>query len=127
MKAEKNILVLYKNNGKFYNAIGLDAYILSYIFGYKVLKGDRCGFPDISIENVTKKLDSSAISYQIVYSNRNPFIMDFGNKNKYKSYALNAKKSCEYKKRIDDIIYRLENCERKKLDLLLDRIEAIIN
>ena len=46
MKIEKNILVLYKNNGKFYNTVGLDSYILNYIFEYKVLKGDRCGFLD---------------------------------------------------------------------------------
>lgn len=38
MEEEKNILVLYKNRGKFYTTIGLDSYIMSLLFGYIVLK-----------------------------------------------------------------------------------------
>ena len=28
----KNIFILYKNEGKFYSAYGIDAYILNYFF-----------------------------------------------------------------------------------------------
>ena len=74
MEEEKNILVLYKNRGKFYTTIGLDSYIMSLLFGYKVLKDDRCGFPDIAIDRVLSKLKELNISYQIVYTDCNLLI-----------------------------------------------------
>lgn len=126
MKIEKNILVIYKNNGKFYNTVGLDSYILNYIFGYKVLKGDRCGFPDNVVDSVKSKLNELMISYQIVYSDRNPLIVEFENKNKYKNYALNAKKNSVIKKRIADIVAKLENYESKNIDIILDKIDDLL-
>ena len=48
----KTCLVLYKNHGKFYKARGMDAYIMNMIFGYKVLNGDVCGFPDTTLNKV---------------------------------------------------------------------------
>ncbi len=38
---KKTFLVMYKNNGKFYNTKGEDSYILNMLFGYKVLKDSK--------------------------------------------------------------------------------------
>ena len=126
MSEEKNILVLYKNNGKFYNAVGIDAYILNYLFDYKVLKNDRCGFPDNAIDNVKSKLNSTMISYQIVYSDRNPLIVDFKGKNKYKEYAIIAKNNSVIKNRINNIMAKIENLDEDELDTILGKIESIL-
>ena len=41
----KDTLVLIKN-GKFYNAYKDDAIIMSYLFGYKINKDNKCAFPE---------------------------------------------------------------------------------
>ena len=48
---EKDTLVLIKN-GTFYNAYNDDAFIISYLFDYKVSKDNKCGFPDNSFNKV---------------------------------------------------------------------------
>ena len=55
--------MLYKNHGKFYKVRGMDAYIMNMIFGYKVLNGDVCGFPDTTLNKVINTLNDSKISY----------------------------------------------------------------
>ena len=75
-KVKKDILVLYKNAGKFYSAIGNDAIILNFLFNYKIIK-DKIGFPDNALNEVLKVLKENNISYQIVYNDRNPIIEYF--------------------------------------------------
>ena len=41
----KDCLLIFKN-GKFYNAYKDDAIIFNYLFGYKILKDDKSGFPE---------------------------------------------------------------------------------
>lgn len=44
-KKTKSFLTLYKNKSLFYNAYEMDAYLLNYLFNYKVLDKHKCGFP----------------------------------------------------------------------------------
>ena len=43
------------------------------------------------------KLKELNISYQIVYTDRNPLILDFKNKNKYKDFVIKTKSNNELK------------------------------
>ena len=45
----KKYLILYQNSKKFYNVYKDDAYILDYLFGYKVLDKRKSGFSDSAI------------------------------------------------------------------------------
>lgn len=56
--------------GMFYNAHGVNAYILSYLTGYKLRKNGsnvRCGFPATSLQRVQKLFEKARINY-IIYS-----------------------------------------------------------
>ena len=55
--------------GKFYQVYGKDAYIISYLFGYKLKKVESvmmCGFPLSSIHKVIAKLEEKKVNYLIV-------------------------------------------------------------
>lgn len=54
--------------GMFYNAHGVNAYILSYLTGYKLRKNGsnvRCGFPATSLQRVQKLFEKARINYMI--------------------------------------------------------------
>ena len=56
--------------GMFYNAHGVNAYILSYLTGYKLRKNGtnvRCGFPTTSLQRVQKLFGKARINY-VIYS-----------------------------------------------------------
>ena len=78
---EKTILVLYKDNSKFYKATGKDALILNYLCDYKIIN-NKVGFPDNTINKVLDILDENEISYQIIYVDKNPKVCNYTN-NKY--------------------------------------------
>ena len=57
----KEDIVLIKV-GTFYNVYGKDAYIISYLFGYKLKEVEEikmCGFPKASINKVTAKVQKT--------------------------------------------------------------------
>ena len=47
-KNKKTALIIYKNNGKFYNVFDIDAYIFNILFNYKVIN-NKAGFPESRI------------------------------------------------------------------------------
>lgn len=47
-----------KSLGKFYSLYKDDAYILNYLFKYKVLDKRKSGFPDSSINKVKNELEN---------------------------------------------------------------------
>lgn len=124
MNSNKTILVLYKDDGKFYKAKGFDAIILNYLFGYQIIN-NRVGFPDTAIDKVREELDKEEISYQIVYNDINPLFVNFDN-NKYLDILNKANKVYDYKLRIDKICERLSNLDNNELDKILSKIENII-
>ena len=63
-------IIITQSSGKFFEVYGYDAFILSYLFGYKIIQNGKtykCGFPDSSITKITNKLSDLKISYQIIY------------------------------------------------------------
>lgn len=64
-KVHEHEIVLVKV-GQFYSVYGKDAYIISYILGYKLKKVENvmmCGFPLNSINRVKAKLEEKKINY----------------------------------------------------------------
>ena len=49
-----------------------NAYILNYLFDYKILKNRKVGFPDNALNKITDKLNELKIQYQIIYDDRDP-------------------------------------------------------
>ena len=57
-------LVLVKN-GSFYTTFNDDAYILNYLFGYKIVNNEKVGFPTSNITKVIDKLTTEKINYYL--------------------------------------------------------------
>ena len=74
----------------------MDAEILNYLFDYQVIK-DKAGFPDNAIDKVISRLDKENISYQVVYTDKNPIIKNYENNNYFKIYEKIKEKNIERK------------------------------
>lgn len=120
--------------GTFYHAYGRDAYILSYIFGYKIKdlekKYKECGFPTTAIAKVCAKLESNKINYLII-DRRNNYEVDekedYKNLNRYTEFYEKANKYVNCKKRIDTIAeFLMENIETKNITKVLSEMEEIM-
>lgn len=88
-EVHKNDIILVKI-GKFYQVYGKDAYIISYIFDYKLKKVEEvymCGFPQDSYNKVIAKLEEKKINYMIL-DRRNNYEIDEFCDNKNISFIL---------------------------------------
>ena len=104
--------------GTFYTAYGKDAYIISYIFGYKLNKVQKeniysCVFLENVYNKVISKLENMKINY-INVDRRNNYEVDEKsdnkNLNKYDEIFKKAKQYIKLKLEIDNIYsYMLEN------------------
>lgn len=122
--------------GKFFYAYGKDAYILSYIFEYKLMKIEQenvysCAFPKQSYPKVTAKLENLKINY-IVLDRRNNYNVDEqsnnGNLNNYEKYFEKARLTINKKIRIERINkYLLNNLENEQIYTILKNVEEVIN
>lgn len=121
----KQYLILYKNNGCFYHAYGIDAYILNLIFNYKVLSNNKCGFPESIYEKVIEKIEDLKISYQIIYKDKKPKIKNYKILNKYKKYHIDALNKMNKINRIDMAIKKIKDMPEDDLDKLLRIIENV--
>ena len=126
-------VVLIKN-GKFYNVYGKDAYIISYLFDYKLKKIEDifvCGFPYNSLNLVIAKLEDKKINYLIVDKRNNYEVDDiFDNKNlnRYHKYFEKAKQYVNYKIRLDNIYdFMLNNIEKSDFKDIIMKLEKVIN
>lgn len=79
---------------KFYNVYGESAYILYYLFSYKVNSGVRTGFPDQAINKVINALLDKKISYKIFENEHVIEEKDFKKLNNYDKYC-----KCEQQQR----------------------------
>ena len=52
----KDLLLIFKS-GRFYNTYGDDSIILNYLFGYKIIKENKVGFPINSLVKVLNTLE----------------------------------------------------------------------
>ncbi len=102
-------LICYKV-GAFCNGYGKDAYLLSYLFGYKVKEAERnilvSGFPKNALPKVMARLEKEKINY-IVIDTRNNYDVDekedYGNLNRYDEKFEEAHKIVNLKRRVEKI------------------------
>ena len=120
---DTKVLKIHKNNGKFYNSYNEDAWLLSYLFDYKLIDGVRAGFPDVAIERVKERLEEEKISYKIDYADGEIVEKDFAAENRYDEIFAAAKKFVDIKMRLDDIIRKLERSDLEDLVQIMDIIE----
>ena len=84
--------------GKFYYSYSKDAYIVSYIFNYKLKIVEEnirvCAFPVFILNKIMAKLEENKINY-IIIDRRNNYEVDEkfdnGNLNKYNIYLEKSK------------------------------------
>ena len=138
----KNIKLVHPNDialvnvGKFYYAYGKDAYILSYLFKYKLMlieqyKVYSIAFPKVSLPKVTAELENKKTNYLIIDRRNNYNVeekSDNKNLNNYTKYLEKAKKYVSLKRRIDNISnYLLQNIDNNDIIQKIESMEEIIN
>ena len=137
----KNIKQIHQDDvvivkvGNFYNTYGRDAYIISYLFGYKIRKAEDnisvCGFPINSFNRILAKLEERKINYLIVDRKNEYEInekLDNKNLNTYKRYFEKAKEYVNFRLRIDKINeFMLQNIEKKDFKNIIIKMEEIVN
>lgn len=120
--------------GNFYHAYGKDAYIIAYLFKYKIKKQNNLiitGFPAKVINKVQANLENKKINYIILDRRDNYSIndsVDFKNLNTYEKKYILSKNYINNIIRINNINqYLTENAEEENLNILLKEIEKVIN
>ena len=120
--------------GKFYQVYGKDAYIISYLFGYKLKRVENvmvCGFPLSSVNKIISILEDKKINYLIVDRRNNYEVderLDNKNLNNYTKYFEKAKKYISYKTRIDNINnFLLESIDKEDFKDIIRKMEDVIN
>lgn len=136
----KSIKEIHKNDvciyrvGNFYHTLNRDAYIISYLMGYKIRNEKEgmkeCGFSASVINKVLAKLENCKINYLLLDRRNNYEVdekVDFKNLNNYLKVFEKANKYINHKKRIDNISeYLTRNIENKELSKILSEIEKVI-
>ncbi len=136
----KNIKEIHKETvcffrvGTFYHCYNKDAYIISFLFNYKLKSLEKnyveCGFPLGAINKNIAKLENNKINYVII-DKRNNYEeeekQDFGNLNNYNKFYMKANSYINYKNRIDNInSFLMNNIDMDNLKTILTEIENII-
>ena len=122
-------IIITQSSGKFFEVYGYDAFILSYLFNYKVLQNGKtykCGFPDSSITKITNKLSDLKISYQIIYRGRNPFVKDFKKINQYSKYKLIALQKLDIKERMDALVEKVKSLSEEQAKKVMLELEKCL-
>lgn len=108
-KVHPEDVVMYKV-GNFVQSFGKDAYILSYIFDYKLRSTNdnisTCGYPKNAISKVMAKLEQRKLNYIIIDTRNNYSVddkIDNGNLNKYEANLTKAKKYIKIKNRLKNL------------------------
>ena len=120
--------------GNFYHCYGKDAYIISYLLGYKLSKTKEnyyvCGFPIKSIVKVENMLERKKVNYIILDRKNNYDIevfKDYKNLNQYQSTYEKAKKYIKTKNNIEEIYEKLiKNINEKDINQKINNIKNIL-
>ena len=120
-------IILVKTGG-FYHAYGKDAYIMAYLFGYKIKQIEEnystCGFPESTANKVMAALENKKINYMIL-DRKNNYDTDikenYKKLNNYQKIYEKAHKFVTLKKRIENIYEKLQ----EKIDD--DNIKELLN
>lgn len=119
--------------GKFYNVYGKDAYILSYLFSYKLKEVNgyySCGFPISALNKIIYTLEDKQVNYIIVSRRENYQVEEeenFKSNNKYEKIFDEAYKVINIRNRIKIISEKLlNNTEVEKTQKILMKIEEVL-
>ncbi len=131
---EKDLVLI--RVGIFYVAYGKDAYIVSYLFGYKIKPVDSTnyasgGFPVGSINKIKTALETRKINYVLLNKSDNyevEEIDDNKNLNKYEEIYDKAHKYIRLKDRISGINnYLMDSVNQDNIKDIIYKIEEIID
>ena len=119
--------------GSFYCAYNRDAYIMSYLFKYKIRdKKDEkeVGFPVDSVNKIKARLEQEKVNYILVETRTEYDITekcDLNNSNKYNDIYAKARNYVNYKLRVDSI-YKilLDTINEKDFRKILAKVEEIV-
>ena len=125
MKSSKNYINIKKIGG-FYQCFDEDAYLLFYLFGYKV-NNDRAGFPLNSITKITNTLDNKKINYIVMNNSNDKNIVDFKRKNTYYHYVEVSKEAYELEVKKISIEEKIKTMPFNKIEKLYKVIEDFVN
>ena len=126
--------VLCFKYGSFYNAYGKDAYIIAYLFHYKMNKLQKdipfCGFPKNALSKVMSKLEEKKINYITIDPRNNYDVddkVDNKNLNTYDAIYKKANKYVKTSKKLEDIKNKLmSQIEDESLAEKIEKIEKIV-
>lgn len=120
--------------GNFYRVYGKDAYIIGYLFQYKIEEKNNIvvsGFPVSSVKKVEATLEKKKINYLILDRRDNYSVnehINFKNLNTYSKYYNLSKTYVSNQRRINAINeYLLKSVNKEELKELLKEIEECIN
>ena len=114
--------VIIRKHGGFYHVFDDDAYILYYLFDYKI-NNRKVGFPINSLNKVINKLENLSISYEII----DECIKDFKKLNKYNKYYKLGLDKYNKDNKYKNLYNKIDSLPENKLDKILDYIESIID
>ena len=119
--------------GTFYCAYNRDAYIMSYIFKYKIRdKKDakEVGFPVDSVNKIKARLEQEKANYILVETSTEYSVSeksDLNNSNKYNELYVKARNYVNYKLRVDAINkILLDMIDEKDFRKTLAKVEEIL-
>lgn len=122
-KVAKDALLCFKA-GVFYNCYGKDAIIINYLFGYKIIKNNQCGFPINTLIKVINKLEEKKINYQIITKDANPIIKDYGKRNNYNIVLSKAVDYTNFKNKVEWLKTKIDDIQDiNKLNKILELLE----
>ena len=131
-KVHTEYIVLVKE-GSFYHIYGKDAYIISYLFGYKIKEIENmnvCGSPINSINRIVAKLETNKINYLILDKRNNYDIEEiYNNKNlnTYNKFYNESKCYINKVARINNINqFLINNINRECFKEIINSMEEIL-
>lgn len=126
-------LVLYRI-GNFYNVIGMDIYIMKYIFDYKITINngiEKIGFPISNLNKVMDELNKSKINYLTIDKEDGMAKVNYKKRfkdNNYNKYCINSKSYCDRKAKINKIVELLnKKLDDSNFDLVCESLEEVLN
>ena len=134
MKEVNSDKLLLLKIGNFYYQYGKDAYIIAYVFGYKIKILEEnipfSAFPKTVLNKVITKLEDNKISYFIADKSQNYEVIEeenFKKENTYINYYNKAHKYISKKNKIKNIyIYLLKNIDKEDIKEKISKIEEIL-
>ena len=124
--------------GNFYHAYGKDSYIISYIFGYKIisttykLAGNEkinmpsTGFPCNAFDRVCLGLEEKKVNFVVCVKGKEDVFKDFKNLNTLNKRYNASKRYCEDTIKLEKIKSELDDlCGKKDFSKTLDEIDKI--